>query len=81
IASSHDDHASELQLLQLFRALRCDPLQDASCLPHGDESYRDQQLKGTPIIPIDREMNPGGFCSVVSDNHDARLQLTRSLRK
>ncbi|NVL22958.1 catabolite repressor/activator [Pseudomonas syringae pv. actinidiae] len=79
IASSDDDPVSELQLLQLFRARRCDALLVASCLPPSDASYRDLQLKGMPIIAIDREMDPDFFCSVVSDDHDASLQLTRSL--
>ncbi|RRV06114.1 catabolite repressor/activator [Pseudomonas sp. v388] len=79
IASSDDDPISELQLLQLFRARRCDALLVASCLPASDDSYRELQKKGLPIIAIDREMNADHFCSVVSDDHDASLQLTRSL--
>lgn len=79
IASSDDDPISELQLLQLFRARRCDALFVASCLPASDDSYRELQKKGMPIIAIDREMNVDVFCSVVSDDHDASLQLTRSL--
>ncbi|MET0124976.1 catabolite repressor/activator [Pseudomonas caspiana] len=79
IASSDDDPISELQLLQLFRARRCDALFVASCLPASDDSYRELQDKGLPVIAIDREMDPKHFCSVVSDDHDASLQLTRSL--
>ncbi|MBX8487555.1 catabolite repressor/activator [Pseudomonas cichorii] len=79
IASSDDDPASELQLLQVFRARRCDALLVASCLPASNDSYRELQNKGLPIIAIDREMNAEFFCSVVSDDHDASLQLTRSL--
>jgi LacI family fructose operon transcriptional repressor len=58
IASSDDAPDSELQLLQLFRARRCDALIVASCLPAGDDSYRQLQAKGTPIIAIDRVMDP-----------------------
>jgi LacI family transcriptional regulator, fructose operon transcriptional repressor len=79
IASSDDSPASELQLLQLFRARRCDALFVASCLPASDDSYRELQKLGLPIIAIDREMDAALFCSVVSDDHDASLQLTRSL--
>lgn len=79
IASSDDEPASELQLLQLFRARRCDALLVASCLPTTDMSYRELQDKGMPIIALDREMDAEHFCSVVSDDHDASLQLTRSL--
>lgn len=79
IASSDDDPISELQLLQLFRARRCDALFVASCLPASDDSYRELQKRGTPVIAIDREMDAEYFCSVVSDDHDASQQLTRSL--
>jgi LacI family fructose operon transcriptional repressor len=79
IASSDDDAASELQLLQLFRARRCDALFVASCLPASDDSYRELQAKGTPVIAIDRMMDPAQFCSVISDDRNASRQLTQSL--
>ena len=79
IASSDDAPESERQLLQLFRARRCDALIVASCLPAGDDSYRQLQAKGTPIIAIDRVMEPEHFCSVISDDREASLHLTQSL--
>ena len=79
IASSDDDANSERQLLQLFRARRCDALFVASCLPASDDSYRELQAKGLPVIAIDREMDPAQFCSVVSDDRQACQQLTSSL--
>lgn len=79
IASSDDAPDSERQLLQLFRARRCDALIVASCLPTSDDSYRQLQAKGIPIIAIDRVMEPEHFCSVISDDREASLQLTRSL--
>jgi LacI family fructose operon transcriptional repressor len=79
IASSDDAPDSERQLLQLFRARRCDALFVASCLPASDDSYRQLQAKGLPIIAIDRVMEPEHFCSVISDDREASLQLTRSL--
>nr|BFE91510.1 hypothetical protein GCM10020185_20460 [Pseudomonas brassicacearum subsp. brassicacearum] len=79
IASSDDAPDSERQLLQLFRARRCDALIVASCLPAGDDSYLQLQAKGIPIIAIDRVMDPARFCSVISDDRQASLQLTRSL--
>lgn len=79
IASSDDAPDSERQLLQLFRARRCDALFVASCLPAEDDSYRQLQAKGLPIIAIDRAMDPAHFCSVSSDDQDASLSLTRSL--
>lgn len=79
IASSDDDADSERQLLQLFRARRCDALFVASCLPASDDSYRELQAKGLPVIAIDRVMEPAHFCSVVSDDRQACQQLTSSL--
>ncbi|MGL5996997.1 MAG: catabolite repressor/activator [Pseudomonas proteolytica] len=79
IASSDDDAKSERQLLQLFRARRCDALFVASCLPASDDSYRELQAKGLPVIAIDRVMAPEQFCSVVSDDRQACQQLTSSL--
>ncbi|WP_338800799.1 catabolite repressor/activator [Pseudomonas sp. RSB 5.4] len=79
IASSDDAPDSERQLLQLFKARRCDALIVASCLPAGDDSYRQLQAKGLPIIAIDRVMEPEHFCSVISDDREASLHLTQSL--
>ncbi|NBA97868.1 catabolite repressor/activator [Pseudomonas sp. R5(2019)] len=79
IASSDDDPESERQLLQLFRARRCDALFVASCLSADDDCYRQLQAKGLPVIAIDRVMDAEHFCSVVSDDRQASLQLTRSL--
>ena len=81
IASSDDEPDSERQLQQLFRARRCDALFVASCLPADDTSYRELQANGMPIIAIDRSMDPQVFCSVISDDREAALQLTRSLLK
>ena len=79
IASSDDAPDSERQLLKLFRARRCDALFVASCLPADDDSYRQLQDLGMPIIAIDRTLEPERFCSVISDDCEASLQLTRSL--
>ena len=45
----------------------------------GDDSYRQLQAKGLPIIAIDRVMEPEHFCSVISDDREASLHLTQSL--
>jgi LacI family transcriptional regulator, fructose operon transcriptional repressor len=34
---------------------------------------------GMPIIAIDRTLDAERFCSVISDDREASLQLTRSL--
>lgn len=79
IASSDDAPDSERQLLKLFRARRCDALFVASCLPEDDDSYRQLQDLGMPIIAIDRTMEPDRFCSVISDDCEASMNLTRSI--
>ncbi|RJG09069.1 catabolite repressor/activator [Pseudomonas cavernicola] len=79
IASSDDEAESERQLLKLFRARRCDALIVASCLPEGDVSYRRLLDEGLPVIAVDRVLDPQRFCSVVSDDRQACLQLTQSL--
>ncbi len=79
IASSDDQPDSERQLQQLFRARRCDALFVASCLPPQDQSYRELQDKGLPVIAIDRGLDPRYFCSVISDDHDASRRLAASL--
>ncbi|MET1081070.1 MAG: catabolite repressor/activator [Pseudomonas sp.] len=79
IASSDDQPDTERQLLNLFRARRCDALIVASCLPGTDHSYQRLQDEGLPVIAVDRELDAARFCSVVSDDHDASRHLTRSL--
>ena len=79
IASSDDAPESERQLLKLFRARRCDALFVASCLPEEDDSYRQLQDLGMPIIAIDRTLPADRFCSVISDDREASMALTRSL--
>ncbi|MBD1550798.1 catabolite repressor/activator [Pseudomonas typographi] len=81
IASSDDDPESEHQLQKLFRARHCDALFVASCLPPSDGCYREIQSRGTPVIAIDRQLDPSQFCSVVSDDRHAAEQLTASLLK
>lgn len=81
IASSDDDPDSERQLQKLFRARRCDALFVASCLPANDGCYREIQSRGTPVIAIDRQMDPTQFCSVISDDREASRLLTASLLK
>lgn len=81
IASSDDDVDSERQLQKLFRARRCDALFVASCLPGNDACYREIQSRGTPVIALDRQMDPSLFCSIISDDREAARLLTASLLK
>lgn len=79
IASSDDQPDSERQLLELFRSRRCDALIVASCLPQDAPDYRQLVAAGTPVIAVDRALDPEHLYSVVSDDRQAGEQLTRSL--
>ncbi|MFC3609504.1 catabolite repressor/activator [Stutzerimonas tarimensis] len=79
ITSSDDDPDSERQVLAVLRSRRCDALVVASCLPADDATYPDLLASGTPVIGVDRTLDPVRFCSVVSDDRLAARQLTHSL--
>ena len=79
IAGSDDEPDTERQVIQVLRSRRCDALIVASCLPQDDDSYRKLLAAGTPVIALDRALDAEHFCSVVSDDHEAAAQLTRSL--
>lgn len=79
IASSDDDPAIELQVVQVLRARRCDALIVASCLPAQEDTYSRLLETGLPIIGLDRELDRSRFCSVVSDDHQAAKTLTATL--
>jgi len=80
IVGSDDEPDTERQVIQVLRSRRCDALIVASCLPADDPSYRRLLTAGTPIIALDRALEPEQFCSVVSDDRQAAQQLTRSLQ-
>ncbi|MCQ4314119.1 catabolite repressor/activator [Pseudomonas stutzeri] len=79
IVGSDDEPETERQVIQVLRSRRCDALIVASCLPADDASYRTLLASGTPIIALDRALDPEQFCSVVSDDREAATQLTHSL--
>ncbi|SDS81510.1 catabolite repressor/activator [Pseudomonas oryzae] len=79
VASSDDDPTSERQLLELFRSRRCDALIVASCLPADDPTYPRLVEGGLPVIAVDRALDPARIRSVVSDDREAAIQLTRTL--
>ncbi len=79
IASSDDEPDSERQLVELFRSRRCDALVVASCLPRDDSTYAQLVDAGLPVIALDRALDPQRIRSVVSDDHQAGVLLTRSL--
>jgi len=79
IVGSDDEPDTERQVIQVLRSRRCDALIVASCLPADDASYLKLLAAGTPIIALDRALDPDQFCSVVSDDRQAAAQLTHSL--
>ncbi|MBB3102066.1 catabolite repressor/activator [Azomonas macrocytogenes] len=79
IASSEDDPDAERQVLRTLRSRRCDALIVASNLPPDDRCYRELQESGVPVIAVDRALDPGHFCSVVSADQQASERLTSSL--
>lgn len=78
IACSDDQPESEQQVLNLFRARRCDALIVASCLS-SDDSQLLRLAERVPVIAVDRQLDPQRFCSVVSDDRDACQRLTATL--
>ncbi|MBK3868349.1 catabolite repressor/activator [Pseudomonas stutzeri] len=79
IAGSDDEPETERQVIRVLRSRRCDALLVASCLPADDASYREIQTSGTPVIALDRALDAGQFCSVVSADREAAAQLSHSL--
>tara|TARA_Y100001949_G_scaffold176477_1_gene189792 strand:- start:569 stop:1558 length:990 start_codon:yes stop_codon:yes gene_type:complete len=79
IAGTDDEPDTERQVIQLLRSRRCDALIVASCLPEDDASYQKLLAAGLPVIALDRALDAEHFCSVVSADCEAAVQLTRSL--
>lgn len=79
IVGSDDEPETERQVIQVLRSRRCDALIVASCLPADDAGYSTLLASGTPIVALDRALDSEQFCSVVSDDHQAAMQLTHSL--
>ncbi|MGV8189469.1 catabolite repressor/activator, partial [Pseudomonas aeruginosa] len=79
IACSDDEPETERQVVNLFRARRCDALIVASCLPAGDDTHARLVAEGLPVVAIDRQLDPQRFASVISDDQDAARRLTETL--
>ncbi|MHA5867451.1 LacI family DNA-binding transcriptional regulator, partial [Pseudomonas aeruginosa] len=79
IACSDDEPETERQVVNLFRARRCDALIVASCLPAGDDTHARLVSEGLPVVAIDRQLDPQRFASVISDDQDAARRLTETL--
>ncbi|QRN94215.1 catabolite repressor/activator [Archangium violaceum] len=79
IVGSEDDERTERELALMLRARRCDALIVASALPAGDPFYAELMAAGTPVIAVDRALDPRRFVCVMSDNTVAAEALTRSV--
>lgn len=79
IVSSDDCAESERTLALALRAQRCEVLITASCLPGDDSFYADLVAEGWCVVGMDRGLNPALFASVVSNDQEAALALTRSV--
>ncbi|HYO69844.1 MAG TPA: hypothetical protein VEU33_27580 [Archangium sp.] len=79
IAGSGDDPQTERELALSLRARRCDALIVASALPAKDPFYTGLMEGGTPVIAVDRALDPRRFVCVLSDNVSAGEALTRSV--
>jgi LacI family fructose operon transcriptional repressor len=79
IVGSDDDPRTERELALTLRARRCDALIVASALPAGDPLYTGLLETGTPVIAVDRALDPRRFVCVISDNTSAAEMLTRSV--
>ncbi|WP_395843456.1 catabolite repressor/activator [Cystobacter fuscus] len=79
IVGSDDEPHTERELALMLRARRCDALIVASALPPEDTFYAGLMESGTPVIAVDRALNPERFVCVVSENTLAAETLTRSV--
>jgi LacI family transcriptional regulator, fructose operon transcriptional repressor len=79
IVGSGDDPQTERELALTLRARRCDALIVASALPARDPFYTGLMEAGTPVIAVDRALDPRSFVCVTSDNVSAAETLTRSV--
>jgi LacI family fructose operon transcriptional repressor len=79
IVGSDDEPQVERELALTLRARRCDALLVASALSAGDPFYTELMEAGTPVIAVDRALDPKRFVCVISDNATAAETLTRSV--
>ncbi|MGM0542525.1 MAG: catabolite repressor/activator [Pseudomonadota bacterium] len=79
IVSSDDCPDSERALALALRAQRCEVLITASCLASDDPFYADLVAEGWSVVGMDRGLDPSHFASVVSNDRQAALTLTRSV--
>lgn len=79
IVGSDDDPRTEQELALTLRARRCDALIVASALSAEDPFYTGLMESGTPVIAVDRALDPKRFVCVISDNVSAAETLTRSV--
>ena len=79
IGCSDDDAKIEEALADALISRRIEALFVASCLPDASSYYLKAQKKGTPIIAIDRPLDNEHFSCVISEDHNAAFELTKSV--
>ena len=79
ITCSDDDPATEMALADILVARRIDALLVSSVLEAQHPFYANMQARGTPVIALDRALDPALFASVISEDLQGAQQLTASL--
>ncbi len=79
IACTEDNPDTEKSVVNLLMQRRMDALITASCLPVTSDFYRPIQRRGTPVIGVDRMLDPKHFASVVNEDDEGAFILTNRL--
>lgn len=79
ICCSDDNSETEKKVVNTLISRNIDALIVASSLSPDDLFYPKLQLKGTPIIAIDRLLDDTKFSCVLSEDFNGALQLTKTL--
>ena len=79
ISCSDDDPNTEMNVVASLVSRSIDVLLVASALPADSDFYRSIQMKGVPVIAIDRYLNDEEFVSVVSEDLEGAFELSGAL--
>jgi LacI family fructose operon transcriptional repressor len=79
ISCSDDDPETEMNVATSLISRSIDVLLVASSLPADNDFYRSIQMKGVPVVAIDRYLDDEIFVSVVSEDLDGAFELSESL--
>lgn len=79
ITCTEDDPDTEKDVVRLLLNRKLDALITASCLSNNSDFYLSIQKAGTPVIAMDRVLDPDYFACVTSEDSDAAAMLTSRL--